>query len=289
MPQITGNAEARNAAQEFLQQAEVEHGLGDHVFGAGFHLALKTVDLFVQIYGAGIRPHPDHQRGLGTHGPPADVESSIQVVRDSHQANGIDIEHRGGFRIYAHARRVARDADEVAHTQRVGRQKLGLNAENVAVAAAEVIHRFDTSVLLNQLASRLCAEAGAGARPVRMLMQSMPCPAHRAAPAISREASVPRGGSISTKLTKRPSASLAPNLDLSRNGTATRWASGGALGASARSARAIVLVWRGCSDRVSETISLVCSGVVPQHPPMILAPACSRRREYCAMYSGELK
>ena len=29
------------------------------------------------------------------------------------------------------------------------------------------------------------------------------------------------------------------------------------------------------------------SGVVPQQPPMILTPAQSRRRAYCAMYSGE--
>ena len=55
----------------------------------------------------------------------------------------------------AHARWIARYADKIAHTERVGGQKFGLNAENVAIAAAEVIHRFDMSVLLNQLASRL--------------------------------------------------------------------------------------------------------------------------------------
>ena len=43
----------------------------------------------------------------------------------------------------------------------------------------------------------------------------------------------------------------------------------------------------GCSERVSERISLMCSGVVPQQPPMIFTPAHSRRRAYCAMYSGE--
>ncbi len=43
----------------------------------------------------------------------------------------------------------------------------------------------------------------------------------------------------------------------------------------------------GWSERVSERISLMCSGVVPQQPPMILTPAHSRRRAYCAMYSGE--
>ena len=43
----------------------------------------------------------------------------------------------------------------------------------------------------------------------------------------------------------------------------------------------------GCSERVSERISLMWSGVVPQQPPITLTPAQSRRRAYCAMYSGE--
>ena len=33
----------------------------------------------------------------------------------------------------------------------------------------------------------------------------------------------------------------------------------------------------------------MCSGVVPQHPPMIFTPARSRRRAYWAIYSGEHK
>src|ERR1700733_1530258 len=49
-----GDPEALNAAEELLQQAQVEHRLSDHVFGARFHLTLKAMDLFVQIYGAGI-------------------------------------------------------------------------------------------------------------------------------------------------------------------------------------------------------------------------------------------
>ena len=49
---------------------------------------------------------------------------------------------------------------------RVRAQQLGLNAENVAVAAAEVVHRLDAGLLLDQLAGDLGAHAGAGARTV---------------------------------------------------------------------------------------------------------------------------
>ena len=34
--------------------------------------------------------------------------------------------------------------------------------------------------------------------------------------------------------------------------------------------------WRGESGRMPSTIAAMCSGVVPQHPPTIFAPACTR-------------
>ena len=40
------------------------------------------------------------------------------------------------------------------------------------------------------------------------------------------------------------------------------------------------------SGRMPSTIAWMCSGVVPQHPPTIFAPACTRCRAYVAMYSG---
>ena len=43
---------------------------------------------------------------------------------------------------------------------------------------------------------------------------------------------------------------------------------------------------RGESGRMPSTIAVMCSGVVPQQPPTIFAPACTRCRAYVAMYSG---
>src|SRR5674476_31633 len=58
--------------------------------------------------------------------------------------------------------------------------------------------------------------------PSGTLMASMPCSAHIFAPAISRVASTPRGGRISTKETNFPAASLAPTLDFSAIGTGVK-------------------------------------------------------------------
>ena len=48
----------------------------------------------------------------------------------------------------------------------VGAQQFALDAEDIAVAAAEVVDRLDAGLLLNQLAGDLGAHAGAGARAV---------------------------------------------------------------------------------------------------------------------------
>ena len=62
-----------------------------------------------------------------------------------------------------------------------------------------------------------CALMRALARgPSGTLMQSMPASAHSCAPAISRDASTPRGGRISTNATNLPAASFAPELAISR-------------------------------------------------------------------------
>ena len=115
----------------------------------------------------GIGADADQQRGLRSHRIAADIEPVIQVVHDVDQADRIHVEHGRGFGIGAHARRIAGDADQVANAGGVRAEQFRLDAEDVAVAAAEVVHRLDAGVLLNQLAGHLRAHAGAGARTVR--------------------------------------------------------------------------------------------------------------------------
>ena len=204
-----------DALQELLQQVEIEHRLRDDVLGAGLHFPLEAADLLVQVQRAGIRAHADQQRGLRTHRVAADIEPVIQIVDDVDQADGVHVEHRGGVRIGAHARRIAGDADQVAHARGVRAEQLGLDAQNVAVAAAEVEHRFDAGLLLDELAGDLRAHAGAGARAVghvdavdAVLRRSG---ARRRFPGV---ASTPRGGRISTKATNLPCGQLGAQLGL---------------------------------------------------------------------------
>jgi hypothetical protein len=99
-----------------------------------------------------------------------------------------------------------------------------------------------------------CALMRALARgPSGTLMQSMPASAQRRAPSISREASTPRGGRISTNETNLPSAIFAPSFDLAAAATGSS-ACAFTCGDSTVTAS---FFWLGWSDRVSERMSLM--------------------------------
>ena len=149
-----------------FEQVQIEHRLRDDIFGAGLRLPFHPADLFVHVQSARVGAHADQQRGLRSHGIAADVQAVVQIVDDVGEADGVDVEDRGGVRVSAHARRIAGDADQVADPDGVRAEQFRLDPENVAVAAAEVHHGFDAGLLLDELAGDLSAQPRAGARPV---------------------------------------------------------------------------------------------------------------------------
>src|SRR5208282_4118692 len=68
-----GNAAVFDPFQEILQQTEVEHRLGHHVFRTGLHLVFEALDLFVQVRQSRIRTHPNDEAGAGADRVPAQV------------------------------------------------------------------------------------------------------------------------------------------------------------------------------------------------------------------------
>ena len=109
---------------------------------------------------------------------------------------------------------------------------------------------------------------------------SLPMMTCLAAP-VSGEASRPRGGRISTRETNAPVASFEPRLLLEETGSFS-------IGFGVASVSTMTGVR--CTGRVPATasrISLICSGVVRQQPPTIVAPACTKRLAEEAIYSGE--
>src|SRR5205085_11632516 len=135
--------ELLNALEKTLEQIEIEDGLGDGVLGAGLDLELEAVNLLIDVQRAGIGADAEQQRGLRAHRIAADVEPVIQIVHDVRQPDRVDVEDGGRVEVGAHARRITRDADQVAYAGGISAEQLGLDAEDVAVAAAEVIDGLD--------------------------------------------------------------------------------------------------------------------------------------------------
>src|SRR5262249_32677940 len=122
------NAAVLDTAQKSFQQGEIENGLRDRVFCPGFYLIFETSNFFIQIWYARIRPYADHKSCACADGVTAYVESSVEVMHDVHQADGINIKHRGSVGIAAHLRRITGDTDQITNAGSSRTQQVGLNA-----------------------------------------------------------------------------------------------------------------------------------------------------------------
>ena len=111
-------------------------------------------------------------------------------------------------------------------------------------------------------------------------MPSTPTDFRNRAPSISRAASVPRGGTISTMVTNSPSAILRPSCERSRSGgTSTGSALEGAVGLRAGSAAG-----NGAQEGLHH-VDVVGRGAAAAADQA--HPDATKLRAYSAMYSGE--
>src|SRR5215211_2671513 len=99
-------------------------------------------------------------------------------------------------------------------------------------------------------------------------------------------ASTPLGGSTSTEVTNSPRAIFRPHAERSSGGT-TRMSDGVTSIVTVAPALKAMRWARGEAARTESEISLICDGVVPQQPPINLAPDWINRLANLDMYSGE--
>ena len=91
----------------------------------------------------------------------------VQPRDEVGEADRIDVEDRRRVGIVADAARIAGDEHEIAQAHGVRAEQIGLDAQQVAVAARVVQQRFDARLLLDQHGERQGADARAGALAVR--------------------------------------------------------------------------------------------------------------------------
>ena len=139
-----------NLLEKILQQRQIKYRLGDRIFGPGLNLVGEAASLFVNVGNAWIGAHTNNKAGSSAQRIATNVEAAIQVVNDIHQTDGIHVEDGGRVGIVAHLRRVAGNANQVADTHGGGAQEIGLNAEDIPVAAGVVQDGFYAHIFLDQ-------------------------------------------------------------------------------------------------------------------------------------------
>ena len=133
---------------------------------AGLDFVVEAAQLVFDVGHAGIGGDADGEVGAGADGVGADVEAVVEAADNVDQADGVDVEDRGGVGIVAQLGRVAGEAEDVAQADGRGAQQVGLDGEQVAVAAGVVQNRLNAGVLLDLDAEALRAHAGRGARRI---------------------------------------------------------------------------------------------------------------------------
>ena len=99
----------------------------------------------------GIEAHADHGEGLRIDRLPAQIDALVEPFLHGRHADRIGVEHAGGMRIVAQLRRVAGDEEDVPHAAGGAGQQVGLHADQIAVAAAEMQDRLDLGLAENPL------------------------------------------------------------------------------------------------------------------------------------------
>jgi hypothetical protein len=158
-----GDPEAFDAAQEILQQPQIEDGLGDGEFTSRLHFGGEAAHLEVQIGHAWIGRDAKRKSRRATDRVAAQVEPLVQIARNTGQSDGIHVKDGCGIGIGTHLRGVAGEAENILEPDGCRAQQIALNRKQVAVAAGVVQHGFDAHALLNLYAQAHRAHPGTGA------------------------------------------------------------------------------------------------------------------------------
>ena len=185
MPATTGMRQCSIFFRNSSSRRRSNTGWVTAQLGAGLDFVLEAANFLVDVGGAGIGAHGDHEPGGSADGIAANVEPAVQVVDDVDQSDGIHVEDRGGVGIVAHLRRIAGDADQVADADGAGAQQVRLNAQHVAVAAGVVQDGLDADLLrISRHSAWLLMRAEARGLS-GMLTASTPTDFRKRAPSIS--------------------------------------------------------------------------------------------------------
>ena len=267
--------------------------LGHHQVRPGRELALEPIPLGRRVGGGRIEGAGDGEPGALADRAAGRVLGEVEPRQHLDQADRIDVPDPGPGRVVADPRRVAGQRDDVADPERVGAEQLRLEGHQVPVARRAVDEALEVEVVLD---------------PERHGQGAHPDPGHRRVGDVDE---VDAGVAQEPGGLDRPLDADAPRrVDLDRDdetagleqlgqaGRGRRVVGGGRGGRPVREggrdrgsvgvgrARGRLVPRSPRAASIAARIAAMCSGVVPQQPPTIRAPASSRRGVTVPKYSA---
>ena len=141
-PQQHRQAEPGRVGQEAVQHRWVVDGLGHDEGGAGRYLLLEAAKFAIIVERGRFRATGHRKAGLPLHCPSRRIDASIEARHHAETADRVEVIHRRSMRVVTHLRRVAGYDHQVVQAQRVIGEQVGLQAEQVAIAHAEMHQRL---------------------------------------------------------------------------------------------------------------------------------------------------
>ncbi len=187
----------------------VENRLGKKEIDPGFEFSVEIFYLPLCILGCEVQGSPDEEGSrladLGSSVVQAEIEAALDQL-DQTRRDEVIIIH--GFGVIADCGRIAHNNKNVADAQRMGSEQVTLDAQQIATSGRKVQGGVDPNPEIDEAADRPGAHSHPGHRAVSDVDHICAGLPSKLAPAISLWVESPRGGSISTEMTNRPSASF---------------------------------------------------------------------------------
>ncbi len=223
--------------------------------------------------------HADHEPGRLADRGAAGIESLVQPAHHVGESDAVDVEDRGGVGVGPGGRRIAGHDEHVPKAAGGRPQQVAQHAEHVSVAAGVVEHRLQSDLALHQQRGGHDPHAALRARPVHQVDRVHSRLAKGTA-LLQHARRVPaaRGHDLHAS-DERPVGELPRPLRARRERHRLRARRFGRRGQPVLPR----ITRRGRASATHSLIRRMCSGVVPQQPPMNRAPAAVSRRAYWAM------
>ena len=155
-----------NLLVEVDKRIGVEDRLCDNEVSTGLDFLMEARDFVLEVRGRRFEANADEEGSGFTDGFLDDIESLVKGGDEMSQGDGIEIEDWGGIGVFAQFGWVTGDGEDIADTEGMSPEDIGLDSEDIFISASIMCNGFKAGLLFDDLSEDQRTHAGRGARSV---------------------------------------------------------------------------------------------------------------------------